>query len=753
MNTPANTLLAQAQLYASKGVSDKAFEYATEALLARPGDTSILNFIAGLNYTPKVPPALLPAAQASDSETPAKNAAELDKPTPDFNAAAVHEWPEAYFGGHPQRYEHNYPKYVERGGLVKPGIDVHSFTSVTGKEEKNRRSDMGRYYFFCLVFDQIVKEGIPGNFAELGVDKGHVAGVLATFARRIGTNLYLLDTFEGFSPKDFHGVDADRKIEFSDTSLESVRASIGEDNVQYIKGYFPESAAQMPADLRFSLVHIDCDLYAPALSALKYFYPRMAPGGFIVIHDYNSLFWDGAENAVDEFFSDKPESVIPVPDASGSVVIRKSKLQATTPAGEPHAANAVSAVDMNEQEPQPAQATQCWCGGTLSPSVHSFYGTCDRCGTQVLTHAPTEAELEKYYSLQGYWHEHQQRDCGFPNIEKRAEEDKNDRIPVWHSLLKQAGPAIGSLLEIGCAHGGFLHYCREHGVKEVVGIEVDEATCKFARERFGLQHVCAGLFPNVKLPFEKFDAIAAFDVIEHFPDPVSAVRHIAALLSENGVFLFQTPCYRGENDKWSQFKPAEHIYLYNGESVKALFDGAGLEVTNVLPGYFPDDMFVIGRVKGATPKPPVRISLPPALAARRIVFGADTHSAEGTMRWLGQRAEIVLPPELLESPATLQFSLGIGDLWCYGRQQIQTTVFLNDRPMTRLSFTHNQQSFTLALPLEASATPQRLVIESSTGFVPAQIDAKSKDQRNLAVKLNNLCFVDNAPVAENSTAV
>jgi hypothetical protein len=43
----------------------------------------------------------------------------------------------------------------------------------------------------------------------------------------------------------------------------------------------------------------------------------------MIVHDYGSLAWPGAEKAVDEFFADKPECIIPLPDSAGSVAIRK----------------------------------------------------------------------------------------------------------------------------------------------------------------------------------------------------------------------------------------------------------------------------------------------------------------------------------------------------------------------------------------------------------------------------------------------
>ena len=145
------------------------------------------------------------------------------------------------------------------------------------------------FHFFCLAEDQIRKEGLEGDIAELGVYRGNTAIVLATAARRLGRTLYLLDTFEGFPERDLTGIDADKPMGFGDTSLESVRARVGDDHVRFIKGYFPDTAADLAVDARYCLVHIDCDLYAPAKSALSYFYPRLVPGGFLVVHDYSSL--------------------------------------------------------------------------------------------------------------------------------------------------------------------------------------------------------------------------------------------------------------------------------------------------------------------------------------------------------------------------------------------------------------------------------------------------------------------------------
>lgn len=227
-------------------------------------------------------------------------------------------WP--YRADPPGRYWGNYQRYQMRGGLVRLEDDIKGFNAGNRGE-----GDISRFYFFCIAFDQMMKEGITGHLAELGVYKGNTATMLAGMARRMGSTAWILDTFEGFNPDDLKGVDAGHRMEFADTSLESVRALVGEDNVRYVKGYFPDSAAQMPDDLPFALVHIDCDLYVPIVHALNYFYPRLVPGGYLIVHDYASLDWEGAEQAVDEFFADKPEPVIPLADGCSSMVIRKAR--------------------------------------------------------------------------------------------------------------------------------------------------------------------------------------------------------------------------------------------------------------------------------------------------------------------------------------------------------------------------------------------------------------------------------------------
>lgn len=61
---------------------------------------------------------------------------------------------------------------------------------------------------------------------------------------------------------------------------------------------------------QFCLVHIDCDLYESAKTCLNFFAPRIVPGGFIIVDDYDFELCPGVEKAVDEFIVSNYRSYI-----------------------------------------------------------------------------------------------------------------------------------------------------------------------------------------------------------------------------------------------------------------------------------------------------------------------------------------------------------------------------------------------------------------------------------------------------------
>jgi O-methyltransferase len=175
-----------------------------------------------------------------------------------------------------------------------------------------------------LVSNEINSKNLQGNVAELGVYKGKFARYLNLyFGER---RLYLFDTFEGFDERD---VQVEKKEGFSsgsqsfaDTSVESVlKLMPHKENCIPVKGFFPESAKNIQD--QFVFVSIDTDLYEPIYEGLKFFYPLLASGGYIFVHDFNNDNYPGTRKAVEKFCAEKNISFVPLPDLAGSAIICK----------------------------------------------------------------------------------------------------------------------------------------------------------------------------------------------------------------------------------------------------------------------------------------------------------------------------------------------------------------------------------------------------------------------------------------------
>jgi hypothetical protein len=189
---------------------------------------------------------------------------------------------------------------------------------------ENNAGDLPRLYALVLNVKQVISDSIDGHFAELGVYRGNSAAVLAHYARANGRQLYLFDTFEGFDPRDLARGEHGQQSDFADTSMDLVQGIVGMDNVHWVKGFFPASIPPDAFDAAFSVAHLDCDLYEPMKAGLEFFYPRLSPGGLLIVHDYANPYWAGVQQAVDEFLKRIPERLIVLPDKSGTAMLRKS---------------------------------------------------------------------------------------------------------------------------------------------------------------------------------------------------------------------------------------------------------------------------------------------------------------------------------------------------------------------------------------------------------------------------------------------
>lgn len=167
----------------------------------------------------------------------------------------------------------------------------------------------------------VVQAGVRGSIVECGVWRGANMMLAAYTLRNLGAtdrDLYLYDTFEGMSPPtaediDYNGVAADLHLAtqkkgtgvWCEASLEDVQANMtatgySSDKIHFIKGMVENTIpAKLPG--RIALLRLDTDWYESTKHELEHLYPLLEPGGALLIDDYGH--WQGARQAVDEFFS------------------------------------------------------------------------------------------------------------------------------------------------------------------------------------------------------------------------------------------------------------------------------------------------------------------------------------------------------------------------------------------------------------------------------------------------------------------
>lgn len=248
---------------------------------------------------------------------------------------------------------------------------------------------------------------------------------------------------------------------------------------------------------------------------------------------------------------------------------------------------------------------KCWCGSGELRAIFEHYAECRKCGTAVLISEPPSAS---FYSMK-YWSDYQQKHHGFPSIVQRARLDLPERCMYWLGYLLRFVLPPAAVLEVGCAHGAFLHCCRTAGF-DSVGVEIAPEVIKFATETFGIR-VHAGPVEICQFEPASFDAVILMDVLEHFFNPEETMVQLAKLANkrpDGGLLFIQTPRYAsGRTSKWPQFKPPEHLYLFTKCSLTSLLCRIGFKVVRFLTPIYGQayDMYCVasrGEIREYEPK-------------------------------------------------------------------------------------------------------------------------------------------------------
>ena len=170
----------------------------------------------------------------------------------------------------------------------------------------------------------VVNSRVEGSLVECGVWKGG-SSMAMIFALQsldcVDREIWLYDTFEGMpAPSELdlsvngeNASDIFSGLRLSDDSSDWCRAPLSEvttnvlqtgypsDLLYFVKGKVEDT---IPKHLpqKISLLRLDTDWYESTHHELMHLFPRLQPGGVLLIDDYGH--WKGARRAVDQYLQD-----------------------------------------------------------------------------------------------------------------------------------------------------------------------------------------------------------------------------------------------------------------------------------------------------------------------------------------------------------------------------------------------------------------------------------------------------------------
>jgi 2-polyprenyl-3-methyl-5-hydroxy-6-metoxy-1,4-benzoquinol methylase len=200
------------------------------------------------------------------------------------------------------------------------------------------------------------------------------------------------------------------------------------------------------------------------------------------------------------------------------------------------------------------------------PSVYRLQ-RCFHCQAIYLNTAPQKltdyaAEVERQY---------------FGREFAEKSDDWSTLYEKWNNqrTLRRVSSATGEseprLLEIGIGSGRLLQAASQAGWC-AVGIEASSAVAAHVRQRYGVP-VFAGLIEEYDNSFgHKFDVVIMNHVLEHIPDPVTALSKVRDLLKPDGILHLAVPnieCWEAHFPGWTSYEPY-HLFYFGRDSLTTL---------------------------------------------------------------------------------------------------------------------------------------------------------------------------------------
>jgi len=163
--------------------------------------------------------------------------------------------------------------------------------------------------------------------------------------------------------------------------------------------------------------------------------------------------------------------------------------------------------------------------------------------------------------------------------------------PNLRILRRLRDSGAKKVLEIGPGDGTLLTLLQKNAF-EVVGIETD-AECVRRLNDSGIKCIHADLNEaKALLADDSFNAVIMHHAFEHIYDPISALRDISLLLTDNGLLLISLPDAGSWEARlfgryWRGLDLPRHIVHYDRGTIRKVVSDAGFGSIRIVPVAFP----------------------------------------------------------------------------------------------------------------------------------------------------------------------
>lgn len=143
------------------------------------------------------------------------------------------------------------------------------------------------------------------------------------------------------------------------------------------------------------------------------------------------------------------------------------------------------------------------------------------------------------------------------------------------------------LLDVGCGFGSLLKLLKDHGYKNILGLDISKEQVDKAQEMGIIEAKEGDIFEFLKDREEEYDVITGIDIIEHFSkdELVHLLSVIHKALKPSGLAIFRTPNMDAPFTSTFAYGDYTHQVFLNAGSAEQLMNACDFKDVNVFPSH------------------------------------------------------------------------------------------------------------------------------------------------------------------------